>query len=135
MKILTYGDILEGGNSIFTTIARLDEDTLTVQFKGAVRSNNPYKSLAYYIEDLENKLKENLINSTIIDMTELSFCNSNGFYVLMDIIEIIYDHTKGNVIVKRLKHDDWHQETLPILLNIDEEAIFKRTSLEDALDL
>ena len=62
---------------------------------------------------------------------ELNFCNSNGFYVIMDIIEIIYDAFSAPVLVKRLKDDDWQQETLPILLNIDEPEIDERTNFEE----
>jgi hypothetical protein len=49
----------------------------------------------------------------------------------MDIIEIIYDTFSAPVLVKRLKDDDWQQETLPILLNIDEPEIDERTNFEE----
>jgi len=35
------------------------------------------------------------------------------------------------VIVRRIEQDDWQQETLPILLNIEEEEIASRTQFED----
>lgn len=70
-----------------------------------------------------------------LDFTELRFCNSNGFYVIMDIVEAAYQNVPGQVTVRRLLGDDWQQETLPILLNADEEAISQRTSYSDVQDL
>lgn len=131
MKIITFGDIIESGNSVFTAVSQLDNDNLIVKFKGVIRTNNPYKDLNKYIKDMEEKLKENKIGNIIIDFTDLKYCNSNGFYVLMDIMDTIYNNTLEKVIVKRLKQDDWHQETLPILLNINDEKIAKRLSFID----
>jgi hypothetical protein len=71
------------------------------------------------------------IERTVIDFTELEFCNSNGFYIIMDIIELVYAAATGPVLVRRLEEDDWQQETLPILLNLDEAAVAARTSFED----
>jgi hypothetical protein len=38
---------------------------------------------------------------------------------------------KGTITVRRVRDDDWQQETLPILLNLDEEAIASRTNFEE----
>ena len=70
-----------------------------------------------------------------MDFTGLSFCNSNGFYVIMDITELIYQSVDGPVVVKRLEEDDWQQETLPILLDIEEEEVGARTLFEDVKEL
>ncbi len=71
----------------------------------------------------------------MLDFTELEFCNSNGFYVIMDIVELVYLLLPGPVLVRRLQEDDWQQETLPILLNLDEETIAARTTFEDVREL
>ena len=70
-----------------------------------------------------------------LDFQDLSFCNSNGFYIIMDIVEFIYNDAKGPVVVKRLKGDDWQQETLPILLNTDEPEISERTTFKEFSEL
>jgi hypothetical protein len=126
MKIITFGDIMESGNSVFTAISQMDNDNLIVKFKGMIKTNNPYKDLNKYIKDMEVKLKETKIGNITIDFTDLKYCNSNGFYVLMDIMDTIYNNTLEKITVKRLKLDDWHQETLPILLNINDEKIAQR---------
>jgi hypothetical protein len=53
----------------------------------------------------------------------------------MDITELIYQSVDGPVVVKRLEEDDWQQETLPILLDIEEEEVGARTRFEDVKDL
>jgi hypothetical protein len=135
MKILAYGDIMEGGTSVFTTILKIKGDELIVSFKGVIRVDDPYKYLSYFIKDIETKIDIKEIKNTIIDFTELKYTNSNGFYVLMDIIENIYKNTKGAITVKRLKEDDWQQETLPILLNCDDKKVSSRIELEDQYNL
>jgi hypothetical protein len=135
VKILTYGEIMEGGTSLFTAIAQVSEDRLQVKFAGSIRVENPYKHLSCYIQDLESKLKEDKINSTVLDFTQLKYCNSNGFYVLMDIIDVIYRNVPGTVQVNRLCNDDWHQETLPVLLNMEDDSVGSRTTLEDQADI
>ena len=135
MKILSYGDIMEGGTSVFTTIIKLKGEELIASFKGVIRVDDPYKYLSYFIKDIEKKININEIKNTVIDFTELKYTNSNGFYVLMDIIENIYKNTKGPITVKRLKEDDWQQETLPILLNCDDKNISSRIKLEDEYNL
>jgi hypothetical protein len=135
VKILTYGEIMEGGTSLFTAIAQVNEEQLQVKFSGSIRVENPYKHLSPYIQDLESKLKEDRISSTVLDFTELKYCNSNGFYVLMDIIDMIYKSVPGDVRVNRLSRDDWHQETLPVLLNLEDRSIGSRTTLEDQAEI
>jgi hypothetical protein len=135
VKILTYGEIMERGTSLFTAIAQLSEEQLQVKFSGSIRVENPYKHLSPYIQDLETKLKEDRISSTVLDFTQLRYCNSNGFYVLMDIIDAIYRNVPGNVQVTRLSSDDWHQETLPVLLNLEDSAIRARTTMEDETEV
>ena len=131
MRILTYGDIMDGGTSVFTSVAKLDEPKLIVSFSGAIRVDNPYRYLSTYVSELEEHLPASTVRAIELDFTELSFCNSNGFYIIMDIIEIIYGIFPVHVTVKRLKEDDWQQETLPILLNVDEPEIGKRITFEE----
>ena len=131
MRVLTYGDIMDGGTSVFTSVAKLDAPKLIVSFSGAIRVDNPYRYLSAYVSELEERLPSAQVKAIELDFTELNFCNSNGFYVIMDIIEIIYNIFPAGVTVKRLKEDDWQQETLPILLNVDEPEIGKRTTFED----
>jgi anti-anti-sigma regulatory factor len=131
MNILTYGEIIENGKSIFSVIAKMDDDKLIVKFEGELRSEHPLKDLEYFMESLEPKAKENEISKTEIDFTELKFCSSNGFYVVMDILEAIFNNSTGDIYVKRLSEDDWHQETLPVLLNIDDKGIAARVTVEN----
>jgi hypothetical protein len=131
MSILTYGEIMDGGNSMFTVISELEDSRLIVKFKGVVRVDNPYKHLSCYLKDMQVKLPELKISQAVIDFTDLQYCSSNGFYVLMDIIEVIYDYFPGKIIIKRLFNDDWQQETLPILINIDDNLIKQRTTFEN----
>jgi hypothetical protein len=131
VRVLTYGDIMDGGTSVFTTVAKLDAPKLIVSFSGAIRVDNPYRFLSAYVSELEERLPSAQVNAIELDFTELNFCNSNGFYVIMDIVEIIYNVFSANVTVKRLREDDWQQETLPILLNVDEPDIGTRTTFED----
>ena len=131
MRILTYGDIMDGGTSVFTSVAKLDEPKLIVSFSGAIRVDNPYRHLSTYVSELEEHLPASTVKAIELDFTELSFCNSNGFYIIMDIIEIIYGIFPVHVTVKRLKEDDSQQETLPILLNVNEPEIGKRITFEE----
>ena len=135
MKVLTYGDIMDGGKSVFTSVAKLDGAKLILSFSGVIRVDNPYRHLENFINELDEKLTKTPIFEIEIDFRELNFCNSNGFYVIMDITEIIYNKVPASVLVKRLKNDDWQQETLPILLNTDEPDISDRTTFEEFADL
>ncbi len=135
MRVITYGDIMDGGVSVFTSVAKVDENKLIVSFSGVIRIDNPYKHLENYLSELEQLLPKESIETIELDFQELSFCNSNGFYVIMDITELILDTIDGPVVVKRIKDDDWQQETLPILLNIDEPEIEERTTFEEYSEL
>lgn len=135
MKVLTYGDIMDGGTSVFTSVVKIDGKKMILSFSGVIRVDNPYKHLESYINDLDEELRRTDVENIELDFRELNFCNSNGFYVIMDLIEIIYDNKDVPVIVNRLKEDDWQQETLPILLNIDEPEINDRTSFNEFSEL
>lgn len=131
MIVLTYGDIMDGGKSVFTSVATLDQTKLIVTFSGVIRIDNPYKYLENYLNELSGSLPDKHIQTANVDFTELKFCNSNGFYIIMDIVELIYKNVESSVLIRRLKDDDWQQETLPILVDIDNPDISKRTVFED----
>jgi hypothetical protein len=132
MKVLTYGEIMDGGSSVFHSVAKVDDAHLVHTFEGVIRVDNPYRSLKGHLDELTAKLPEHEVSDVVIDFSELRFCNSNGFYVIMDIVEAIYRGAgSAPVVVRRIEDDDWQQETLPILLNIDEEAVARRTKFEN----
>ena len=131
MKVLAYGEIMDGGISVFSSVAKVDADLLIVSFGGSIRIDNPYKHLEQYLAELDQLIPKEQIGRIEFDFKELDFCNSNGFYIIMDIAEMIIDATKGPITIKRLKDDDWQQETLPILLNVDEPEIEARTTFEE----
>jgi len=131
LKVLAFGEIMDGGNSVFSSVAKVDADLLIVSFGGSIRIDNPYKHLEQYLLELDQLIPQEKIGRIEFDFKELDFCNSNGFYIIMDITEMIIDATKGPITVKRLKDDDWQQETLPILLNVDEPEIEARTTFEE----
>lgn len=135
MRVLAYGDIMDSGTSVFTSVAKIDANKLIISFSGAIRVDNPYIHLSGYLNELETLVQKEVLNEIELDFQELNFCNSNGFYIIMDITELIYDSTRGSVLVKRLKDDDWQQETLPILLNTDEPQVAERTSFEEFAQL
>jgi len=135
LKVLTYGDIMDGGVSAFTSVSQIDNSRLIVTFGGTIRIDNPYKQLENYLSELEGLLPKLRIATVELDFQELSFCNSNGFYIIMDIAEVIMENSEGPIVVKRLSDDDWQQETLPILLNVDEPEIAERTTFEDHVSL
>jgi len=127
MNILTYGEIIEAGSSAFTAVAIMDDGKLILHFKGVIRIDHPEKELSDFIEELNRKIDGSLIYSCELNFTDLKYCNSNGFYSLMDIIEVVYSHTQCPITIKRLDNDDWHTEILPILLNLDNAEIAQRT--------
>ncbi len=135
MKILTYGEIMERGTSRFTVVAQLEGEALSVRMTGAIRVDNPYKHLSDFLAELRQNLAGLTIRSADFDFTDLKYCNSIGFYVLMDIIECVYTAFDGPVNVRRLAEDDWQQQSLPILLNLDDEAVRRRTTDVDFPDL
>jgi hypothetical protein len=135
MNVLTYGEIMDGGASVFHAIAKVDGSRLLLSFEGVIRIDNPYRYLNAFLQELKDLLPKQQLTATTIDFVELKFCNSNGFYIIMDIVEIVYAAQDGPVTVRRVKEDDWQQETLPILLNLDEDAISDRTTFEEVREL
>jgi len=131
MKVLTYGEIMDGGLSVFHSVAKLDDHHLILTFEGVIRVDNPYRYLHTYLEELAKVLPRQSITETTMDFVKMRFCNSNGFYVIMDIVDAVYNLVPGRVTVRRIADDDWQCETLPILLNLSEEHIAGRTSFED----
>ncbi len=131
MKVLAYGEIMDGGVSVFSSVAKRDGTKLIVTFGGVIRIDYPYKHLQGYIAQLEQLVSAEDLQSVEFDFRELSFCNSNGFYIIMDIAEFIIAQVDGPIVVKRLEDDDWQQETLPILLSADEPEIGERVVFED----
>jgi hypothetical protein len=122
---------MDGGTSVFTSIANRDGEKLIVTFGGSIRIDNPYKHLESFLSELEDVISNSSFESIEFDFKELIFCNSNGFYIIMDITELIMDKIPGPIVVKRLQDDDWQQETLPILLNTDEPELNRRISFID----
>ena len=90
MKVLSYGDIMDGGHSVFTSVAKIDVSHLEVTFTGVIRVENPHKELKKYLDELGQLLPDSGAERATLDFTGLSFCNSNGFYVIMDITELVY---------------------------------------------
>jgi hypothetical protein len=135
LKVLAFGEIMDGGASVFSSVAKVDADLLIVSFGGSIRIDNPYRYLEQYLLELEQLLPQEKIGRIEFDFKELDFCNSSGFYIIMDITEMIIDTIGGPITVKRIKGDDWQQETLPILLNVDEPEIEARTTFEEFADI
>lgn len=54
-----------------------------------------------------------------------------GLDAVMELVEQLYEKLPGKVSIRRVADDDWHQETLPILLNLDEPGVAERTILEN----
>lgn len=131
MNVLTYGEIMDGGSSVFHSVAKLDQQHLIVTLQGVVRVDNPYRYLHTYIEQLAKLLPCQPISRVTFDFTKMRFCNDNGFYVIMDIIDGVYNLTSCPVVVRRIADDDWQVEALPILLNLAEEHVAIRTTFED----
>ena len=135
MRVLAYGDIMDGGISVFNSVARIDGAKLILSFNGVIRIDNPYRHLEGFLRELEDIVSKEKIDEVEFDFNELNFCNSNGFYVIMDITELIINKIQGPIVVKRSKDDDWQQETLPILLNTDESEICERTTFQDLAEI
>ena len=132
MSVLSQGEIKDQNATVFRAVASTDGARITVRFEGTIRVDNPSRHLATFLRQLPDMLAtQTSLTGVLLDFTGLRFCNSNGFYVIMDIVEAVYRTVSARVVVRRLKSDDWHQETLPILLNIDEEAVASRTVFED----
>jgi len=133
MKVLTYGEVMDGGRSVFHVVAaQEDEDCLVVRFEGILRVDNPYRYLWSFLEELVRILPERAFASIRLDFTRMPFCNDNCFYTLMDIVDAVYLHVPGRpVTVRRIPNDAWQRATLPILLNLREEDNAARTTFED----
>ena len=133
MKVLTYGEIMDGGLNVFHSVAKLDDENhhLVLTFEGVIRIDNPYRYLSGYLDELARLLPQQAISDTTMDFVKMRFCNSNGFYVIMDIVDTVYNLVPGHVTVRRVADDDWQHETLPILLNLSEECVAERTSFEN----
>ena len=135
MKLLTYGEIMDKGHSAFTAAAHALDGRLTLKLTGAVRVENPYGHLAPFLDELKVKLAKEELKEGVIDFTELTYCNSIGFYILMDMIELVFKQVSGMIAVRRLEDDDWQQESLPILLNLEEETVQSRTVIEEVREI
>ncbi len=133
MKILAHGEIMDGGATVFQSVATLDAGTLRLVFEGAIRADNPFQELEPHLHALARVLEAQRaeVLRAVLDFVSLEFCNSSGFYVIMELVECVYRHVEGPVLVRRIVDDDWHQYTLPILLDIDDEKIGGRTRFED----
>jgi hypothetical protein len=92
MKVLTYGEIMDGGASVFHSVATLDGSTLHLKFDGVIRIDNPYRALEGHLSELGAVLRgaSDSVREVVIDFANLRFCNSNGFYIIMDIVETVY---------------------------------------------
>jgi hypothetical protein len=131
MKVLAYGEIMDGGLSVFHVVAgRDDDDRLVVTFEGVIRVDNPYRYLHTVIEELSRVLPRHSFASILMDFTRMRFSNDNAWYVIMDIIDAVYNLVPGPVTV-RIADDDWQGETVPILLNLSEADNAARTTFED----
>lgn len=131
IKTLCSGEIKDGGSTVFRSVAKLDEENLlTVTFEGEIRIENPAPQLDDYLNRLVNLLPQYSIPEATLDFAQLRFCNDAGFHVAMDICETVYELIPGHITVRRLSDDDWHHETLPILLNLNDESVANRTSFD-----
>src|SRR6185436_14902202 len=96
MKVLTYGEIMDGGLNVFHSVAKLDdENRLVLTFEGVIRIDNPYRYLSGYLDELARLLPQQSIADTTMDFVKMRFCNSNGFYVIMDIVDTVYNLVPG----------------------------------------
>src|SRR5690606_17227409 len=76
MNVLTYGEIMDGGASVFHCVAREDDGSFFLTFSGVVRIDNPYRFLQAMLQDLREILPKRPITRSTLDFTELEFCNS-----------------------------------------------------------
>lgn len=132
MKVLAYGEILDSGLNVFHSTAKLDDDNrLIVTFEGVIRIDNPYRHLSSYLDELARVLPQESVVGTTLDFVKLRFCNSNAIYVIMDIVDTIYNLVEGKVTVMRVRDNDWQHETLPIVLNLAEDSVASRTTFQE----
>lgn len=126
------GEVTEAGAVAFRVVATREEQGVRVRFEGSLRVDHPYQFLSVFIEALrEAKGTAPEAARFDLDFARLRFCNSNGFYAIMDIVEAVYALGSAPVTVHCVAGDDWHRETLPILLDLDDPAISARTSVEN----
>lgn len=131
VKVLSYGEVMDGGLSVFHSMATLDEEKhLCVTFVGVLRVDNAYRYLHAYLEELAKCLPMQKITVTTLDFVKFRFSSSNNFYVIMDIVDAIYNLTTGPVVARRNDDDDWQVVTMPILLNMSEPHVAERTTFE-----
>jgi hypothetical protein len=45
LKVIAFGEIMDGGVSVFSSVAKVDADLLIVSFGGSIRIDNPYEYL------------------------------------------------------------------------------------------
>lgn len=131
MRVIAYGDIMDKGRSAFSSVTTIDGNILKITFGGELRVDAPFQFLQAYIDELRSLVPAVKVDEIEFDFRELTFCNSNGFYVVMDITELVVNGSASPILVRRLSGDDWHQETLPILLNADEPGIAGRLRFEE----
>jgi len=132
MKKLCCGEITEGNRTVFSSFAALDDEhRLVVQFDGVIRVADPYPLLCGYLKELKQVLPQLEACSALVDFVKMRFCNSNGFYVVLDILEAVYGLVPGSVTIRRLAEDDWQVETLPILLRALGEDTCARTIFDN----
>lgn len=126
------GRIYEGTRRVFLVQAANSEaDTLLVSFEGIIRADDSGKILSGYIKELDRFLSEHAAVNAVLDFTKLQFCNSTGFYTVMDILDVVYRRVPGRVLIRRLADDDWHTETLPLLLVTLGADVAVRTIYQD----
>lgn len=126
------GRIYEGTRRVFLVQAASSEpDMLVVNFEGMIRVDDSGKILSGYIKELDRFLSEHVAAKAMLDFTKLQFCNSTGFYTVMDILEVVYRKVPGRVLIRRLTDDDWHTETLPLLLVALGPDVAVRTDYQD----
>lgn len=132
MKDLCSGQISEGSKREFISSASLDDHgQLVVTLEGIIRVDDSTQLLSGYIRELARSLASLQVPAALVDFTRLRFCNSTGFYAVMDILDAVYKQVSGPVTLRRLAEDEWHTETLPLLLIALGDGTGARTSFED----
>lgn len=135
MTDLCSGQISEGTKRVFTSAATLDDDNrLVVTLEGIIRVDDSSQLLSGYVKELDRMLSSLQVSMAFIDCTRLRFCNSTGFYAVMDILETIFAHVPGQVTIRRLSDDEWQTETLPLLLIAIGDSVVARTGYEEVTE-
>lgn len=132
METLCRGEIIESNRVVFVSETAIDDkNQLLVTLAGIIRVSDPQQFFSEYTKNISIKLPSLPTKSVIIDFSKFVFCNSTGFYLVLDIVESIYCHFPGTIIIRRLLDSEWQIETLPILLRAIGEQIIPRTIFED----